>query len=120
MPAAKAAGAVGRAVRSASGPGALLARIDDQLLYAPVQDFGDVDLVLRRAGDLVDPAELLGLLARAAEPAEHGALAVERDLVDAAREGVGDIRHLVGAGGDADRPRGPRRLGAAGREVVLQ
>ena len=58
-------------------------RLQDQLLHAPVQELADVEHVLRRAGDRVDPAELLQLLAGLAEHAEH--LAVERQLVDAAR-----------------------------------
>src|SRR5207237_7722608 len=94
-----------RAPEASAHLGALLARIEDQLLHAPVQDFGDVDLVLVRTGDLVHPAELLELLAGLAEPAEHGALAVERDLVDAARISIRDERHLVLSGRDADRPR---------------
>ena len=49
----------------------------------------------RRARDLVDPAELLQLLAGLAEHAEH--LAVERQLVDAAGIGVGAVEHLVRA-----------------------
>ena len=41
-----------------------LLRLQCQFLHAPVQQLGDVEHVLRRAGDLVDPAELLQLLAR--------------------------------------------------------
>src|SRR2546421_7872200 len=109
-----------RPARASAHFDALLARIEDQLLHAPVQDFGDVDLVLVRTGDLVHPAELLELLAGLAEPAEHGALAVERDLVDAARISIRDERHLVLSGRDADRPRRAGGLGAAGGEVVGQ
>src|SRR5260221_8483455 len=49
----------------------LLVRLEDQLLHAPVQQLGDVQQVFRGAGDLVDPAELLELLAGLAKPAEH-------------------------------------------------
>ncbi len=44
------------------------ARMQDELLRAPVQQLGDVELVLGWARDLVDPAELLQCPARAAEP----------------------------------------------------
>ena len=61
----------------------------------PVQQLGDVEHVLRRTRDLVDPAELLQLLAGPAEHAEH--LAVEAQLVDAAGKGVRAVEHLVAA-----------------------
>ena len=38
--------------------------MQDELLHAPVQDFGDEQHILGRARHLVDPAELLELLAR--------------------------------------------------------
>jgi hypothetical protein len=41
----------------------LTAPFEHQLLYPPIQQFGDVELGLRRAGDFVDPAELLELFA---------------------------------------------------------
>src|SRR5438067_13898306 len=63
-----------------------LAWMKQQLLHAPVEELGNVEHVLRRAGDLVDPAELLQLLARFAEHAKH--LAIERELVNAARKCV--------------------------------
>src|SRR5882672_7651391 len=90
-------------------------RMEQQLLRAPVQELGDVELVLRRAGELVNPAELLERLARAAEPALH--LAVERELVDTARIRVRDVQHLVRRRGDAERPRRarPLRLRSAAR-----
>src|ERR1700731_4701325 len=72
---------------------ARLLRMQDQLLPPPIEDFGDVERVLVRTGDGMDPAELLELLAGAAEHAQN--LAVEAQLVDAAGEGVGDIEHLV-------------------------
>src|SRR5262245_6303962 len=58
----------------------LLIRPQHELLHAPVQDLGDIELVLGRTGDLVNPSELLGLLARAAEIAQH--LALQAELVD--------------------------------------
>ena len=36
-------------------------------MHAPIQYFGDIELVFRRAGHLVNPAELLKLLAGLAE-----------------------------------------------------
>jgi hypothetical protein len=53
----------------------LLLRLQHQLLHAPVQQLSDEQDVLARAGHLVDPAELAGLLAGLAQHAEH--LAVE-------------------------------------------
>ena len=44
--------------------GLALIRMQAQLLHPPVQQLGDIDFVLGRAGDFVDPAELLELLAR--------------------------------------------------------
>jgi hypothetical protein len=37
----------------------LVRRRENQLLHSPVQQFGDVEFVFGRAGDLVNPAELL-------------------------------------------------------------
>ena len=42
-------------------------RLKNQLLHAPIQELGDVELIFRGAGDFVDPSELLELLARLAE-----------------------------------------------------
>ena len=42
----------------------LLDRLQNQLLHPPIQQLGDVEFILRRAGDFVDPSELLELLAR--------------------------------------------------------
>jgi hypothetical protein len=53
----------------------------------------------------------LGLLAGLPEHPQQ--FAVERHLVDTAREGIGGIEHLVRPGRDADRPRRARTLGAA-------
>jgi len=58
-----------------------LIRMQDQLLDAPIEDFGREDHVFGRACHFVDPAELLELLAGLAKHAEH--LAVQRQLVDA-------------------------------------
>src|SRR6202035_442083 len=95
---------------------ARLLRMQDQLLHAPIQDFGDIEGVLVRAGDGVDPAELLELFAGAAEHAQN--LAVQAELVDAAGEGVGDVKHLVRRRRDAQRPRGTRRHGAAVLQII--
>ena len=43
--------------------------VQDEFLDAPVEEFGDVEDVLRGAGDLVDPTELLELFAGLAEDA---------------------------------------------------
>src|SRR5450631_1290252 len=94
----------------------LLGRMEQQLLNAPVQDFGHIQLVLGWAGHFMDPPELLELLARFAEHAEH--LAVEAQLVDAARKRIRAVEHLVGGRGDAERPRCARRHGAAGLQVI--
>jgi hypothetical protein len=37
----------------------LLLRMQQQLLHAPVQQFPYINFIFRRAGDFVDPAELL-------------------------------------------------------------
>jgi hypothetical protein len=50
----------------------------------------------------VDPAEVAGLLAGLAEPAEE--LAVEAEFVDAAGEGVGGEEDLIGRRSNADGP----------------
>src|SRR5580692_4191152 len=97
---------------------ARLLRMQDQLLHPPIEDFGDIERVLVRAGDGVDPAELLELLAGAAEHAQN--LAVEAQLVDAARKSVGDIEHLVRRWRDAQRPRRAGRHGAAVLQIISQ
>jgi hypothetical protein len=74
-----------------------------ELLHPPVQEFGDVEHVFRRAGHLVDPAELLQPLAGAAEDAQQFAL--QRQLVDAAGKRVGAVEDRLRSGRDADRPR---------------
>jgi hypothetical protein len=44
--------------------------MERETLHAPVEQLGHIQLVLRRARDLVDPTELLRLLPRLAEHAE--------------------------------------------------
>src|SRR5437016_2431672 len=61
----------------------LFLRVQHQLLNAPVEQLRDVEHVLRGAGDLVDPAELLQLLAGFAEHAEQ--LSVQGQLEHPAR-----------------------------------
>src|SRR5712692_5612018 len=86
----------------------LLPRAKEQLLHAPVQNFGDVDLVLRWAGHLVYPPELFELLAGLAEHAQD--LPVQSELVHAAGERIAAVQHLLRLGRDADRPRRAGRL----------
>src|SRR6188508_3331700 len=81
-------------------------RVQQELLHAPVQDLGHVELVLRRAGDLVDPAELLQLLPGLAQHAQD--LPVERHLIYTSRERIGRVEHLVRTGRDAEGPRRAR------------
>ena len=78
----------------------------DEFLDAPVQNFGDVELVFGGAGDFVNPAELAELLAGFAENTENSS--VEREFVDAAGKTVGAEKHLMGRGSDAN---GPGRAG---------
>src|SRR5262249_45521641 len=105
------------AARSRLTP-SLLLRIEYQLLHPPVEQLGDVEQVLGRAGDLVDPAELLELLARLAEHAEH--LALERELVHPSGESVGCVEHLVRARRDAHRPRRARHHDLVGQGLDLR
>ena len=60
----------------------------------------------------MNPAELARLFTGFAEYAEN--LAIESELVDAAGERVRGIQNLIGSGGDADGPGGPRRHRASG------
>jgi len=60
--------------------------MQNEFLHAPIQQFGDVDFVFRRAGDFVNPAELFQLLAGLAKPAQD--FSVQAEFVDAAREGI--------------------------------
>src|SRR5947199_271429 len=65
----------------------------DQLLHSPVEQLADVENILRWTSDLVDPSELPELLARFAQHSQD--LALEAQLVDAPRKGVGGVDHLV-------------------------
>ena len=58
-------------------------RMQDQFLNSPIEELRHIKHVLGRTRDLVNPAELLELLARFAEHAKD--LALERELVDATR-----------------------------------
>ena len=53
-------------------------RMQEQLLRPPVQELADPQHVLQRAGECVNPTELLELLVAFAEHAKQ--LAVEREL----------------------------------------
>ena len=84
-------------IRSKTLPGfrPLLRRIEDQLLDAPIEYFCDEQHVLGGARHFVNPAELLELLAGLAQHDQH--LAVQAQLVDADRMGMGAVEHLVPA-----------------------
>src|SRR3989442_8280175 len=90
----------------------LMAWFEDEFLDAPIQEFGDVELVCGGAGDFVNPAELAKLLAGFAEGAEE--FPVEREFVDAAGEGIGSIEYLIGRRRDANGPWGAGRHSAGG------
>src|SRR5262249_10809561 len=113
--------------RSADGPGRKivsaagrpLSGVEDQLLNAPVKDFGDIQHILGWAGDFVNPAELLELLAGFTEHAQH--LTVEAELIDTAGMRIGAVEHLlpVRTGrGDAQGPRRARAERAALRRTL--
>src|SRR5438552_6597547 len=69
-------------------------RLEQQLLHAPVRGFGDVDFILRRAGELVTAGKFLEVASRPADHAQH--LALERQLEDAAGDGrLAEKEHLV-------------------------
>src|SRR4030095_9301465 len=104
---------VPQAGRSESG-------LQQQLLHPPVGGLGRIDLIPRRAGELVRARELLQVTSRLADHAQH--LALERDLEDAPREGrFADEHHLVLTGRDADRVGRADRAGEtlAGRRVAI-
>src|SRR5262245_50176756 len=82
-------------------------RAQRQFLHAPVEQFSDVKFIFRGARDFVNPSKLLGLMAGLAEIAEQ--LAIERQLVNAARERVGEIDVLRWTAGNADGPGRARR-----------
>src|SRR6266851_4541026 len=77
-------------------------RVEDQFLHAPVVHVGDIDRVLRRAGDAVDPVELAELVAGLAEHPHN--LAVQRQLVYAARLLIRRVEVLGRSVRDVDRP----------------
>src|SRR5438876_386994 len=85
----------------------LTTRFENQLLYAPIQQFGDVEFGLRRARDFVDPTELLEVFAGFSEHAQD--LAVQAELVDTAWVSIRAEQHLIWPRRDANRP------GRAGR-----
>src|SRR5713226_8984895 len=93
-------------------PSPSVTRFENEFLDAPVQDFGDVELVLGGAGDFVNPAELSELLAGFSEGAEN--FSVEREFVNAAGKTVGAEEHLIGSGRDANGPGGAGGHGARG------
>src|SRR6266851_4488289 len=87
----------------------LMSWFENEFLDAPVQDFGDVELVFGGAGDFVNPAELAELFAGFAEDTEN--FSIKAEFIDAAWKTVGAEEDLVGAGGDAN---GPGRAGGHG------
>src|ERR1700730_6635648 len=87
-----------------------LARVQRELLHAPVRNFTDVELIFVPAVDFVDRSEFLQLLAGLAELAED--LAIELHLVDFAvvieitgTVGVRAVEVLVRARRDTHGPR---------------
>ena len=82
-----------------------------QLLHPPVQDFGDVERILVRAGNLVNPAELLELAPRPAQHSKHIALQIELGftVLGVAGADSGDVPLLV----DVDRAAGEAEEAAA-------
>ncbi len=62
-------------------------RVEDQLLNTPIEQFGNIDLRLRRACDLVNPSELLELLTGLSKHTEHFTIQIQ--LVDPSRIGIG-------------------------------
>src|SRR2546427_1892133 len=85
----------------------LMAWFEDEFLDAPIQEFGDVELVCGGAGDFVNPAELAKLLAGFAEGAEE--FPVEREFVDTAGESVGGVENLTWSWRNANGPCGAGR-----------
>src|SRR5215472_15195998 len=73
-----------------------------QLLHPPVQQLTHVELVLRRTRNLVNPAELLGLLAERPQLAQE--LPGQVQLEDLARVCVRTVENLIWAGSNANRP----------------
>src|SRR5208337_2260178 len=86
---------------------------ENQLLYPPIQQFGDVEFSLRGARHFVDPTELLELFARFSKHAQN--LPVQAELVDPAWVAVGAEEHLIWPRRDANRPGCAGRHRARGR-----
>ena len=78
--------------------------MQDQLLHAPIDDLGYDQGVLRGTCQGVNPPECLHLLAGLAEHSEQ--LTVQAEFVDAPRERIGGIKHLMRRRRNADNPRG--------------
>src|SRR5690349_201695 len=97
---------MGRVYSRGNGDRFSLSGMKDQLLRSPIEQLGDVDLVLRWTGQLVDPTELLQDLAGASQPAED--FTVQCQLVDPARKGIGDVKVLGRSWRNAQRPRRAR------------
>src|SRR6476660_7860985 len=77
-------------------------RAQQKLLHSPVRGLGGVNLVLRRARQLVDARKLAELTSGTANYAQH--LALERHLEQAAGVGAfADEEHLIRTWRDADR-----------------
>src|SRR6266567_5317503 len=76
--------------------------MQDEFLYAPVQQFCDEEHVFRRARYLMNPAKLLQLLAGLTQHPQY--LPVQTQLVDTPGKRVCSIQHLIGARSDAQRP----------------
>jgi len=74
--------------------GRFLSGMENELLHPPVQYFGDIELVFRWTGLLVNPTELFELLAGLAEYAQK--FAVQSQFVNASRI---RIRHCTALGG---------------------
>jgi hypothetical protein len=74
--------------------------MQDEFLRPPVQQLADPEYVLGRAGQRVNPTELLELLAAPAGHAEK--LAIEAELIDAAPPGgIGHLTEAAGLGRQA-------------------
>src|ERR1700679_2245404 len=87
---------------AAAGRGRRLARMQQELLHAPVQDFTDEKRILGRTSNLMDPTEFLHLAAALADVAEH--LAMQAQLINTARIAVRAVQVLGWARRDTDCP----------------
>src|SRR5215467_523530 len=81
--------------------------MEHELLHPPIEQLRDIELILARTRNLVNPPELLHFLPGLAEHAEDFAL--ERELVDAPGHRVRAVQHLIRRRRDADRPWRTRR-----------